>query len=1009
MRVFSLTFFLFILFSSFSFGQVKSKSSFERMLANSNSKSARSIINDGTEYSIKDSHTDDDLGVEYYYLQQTYKSIKVFNVIKTTIFKNGIFQYSSGKFITDIASKAPIATPTITASDAVTKVASHLGLANPSTLAEVANTFTSDKKIVYSAGGIAKQNINTELVWVSKDNGKTVCLAWNVEIEPLQGSDYWHVRVDAATGAIINKGNYTVHERNNTTPLKKNFQRSQNSQSLNLFNENGNAGMNALKVVNKLMAPPPPPSVTSAQYNVIPYPSESPFITDPTLVTNPWTLSGTTNKATTYGWHFDGTTNYKLTRGNNVYVYDDSLNKNKPGRPDTSTTAIPTLTFNFTPDFTKAPTLTQNRKFAEANLFYWNNIMHDITYQYGFTESAGNFQNNNISRGGVAGDYVRAEAQDGSGTDNSNFSTLPDGQTARMQMYLFNTNIISGNTITVSSPSAIAADYTYVESAFSTANKLARLGAVTGDFVLYNDDAAGTTHIACTGAPVNNISGKIVLIDRLTCSFTSKVLLAQDAGAKAVIMVNKDSTAIFTMSGTDNTITIPAVMISIADGAKIKSQLAAGNTVTGTINVAKVGQKFDGDLDNSIITHEFTHGISNRLTGGASTTSCLDNNEEGGEGWSDYVALMTTTDWSKAQLTDGTKKRIIGNYAWDQSKDIQVGVRTYPYSTDTSVDKHTYKDVGDTANNPQTDNTGKVIPGATEVHYIGEVWCSVLWDMTWDIIQQEGVINGNLFDTSVGGGNTVALKLVMQGLKLQPCSPGFIDARDAILAADSILYNNAHKCAIWKAFAGRGMGYSASQGSSDTCGDEKVAFDVPPCTLPLSLLDFAASASVNKVFVNWSTAAETNTSGYAVEYSTDGASWTSIGSVSAKNVVATSKYSFTHYQPITGSNYYRLKMLDKDGTFKYSKVVVVKITGKTLFTIYPNPVKETLTTELYKTAVEKVNIKIVDAAGRVLQTKQVVTQPGDNVYQLNTASLSKGTYLIVVEGATKEVKQFVKQ
>ncbi len=974
------------------------------MLLTSNNNAARTLLNDGTEYYVKDGHADENLGIEYAYLQQTFQSIRVYNVIKTTVFKNGILQYSSGNFITDIAKIAPSPSPVISSSDAINLVAFILKLNKPSSLNTVSNTFTADKKIVYSTGGIAKKNISTELVWVSDDDGNSVQLAWNVEIAPLNSSDYWHIRVNANNGTIINTGNYTVYENNSSR-----FSHKNTNEKTNLFNTDGSTGMKALLSVNKLMAPPPPPTVTTAQYNVIPYPSESPFITGPTIVANPWNLVGTGNKATTCGWHFDGSKNYNYTRGNNVYVYDDSLNQDKPGRPDTSLTAIPSLSFTHVPDFSQSPFLTQNRKFAESNLFYWNNIMHDLTYQYGFTETAGNFQNNNIVRGGKQLDAVQAEAQDGSGRDNSNFSTPVDGQAPRMQMYLFNSHkIIGNNTVSISAPAGVSGNCTYVESGFSTANKLINLGAITGDFVLYNDDSLGATHLACA-TPVNNIKGKIVIIDRLTCAFTAKVLNAQLAGAIAVIMVNKDSTPIITMSGTDNTIKIPAVMISIIDGAKIKAALLAGKTVSGTINVSHLGLLFDGDLDNGIITHEYTHGISMRLTGGPSTTSCLSNYEQGGEGWSDYIALLMTTDWKTAKTTDGTKNRVMGNYTWDQDSTQQYGFRTYPYTTDMSINKHTYKDVGDTVNNPRISaTTGLVIPNATEVHYIGEVWCSVLWDMTWEIIKQEGVINGNLFDATAAGGNTVALQLVMQGLKLQPCSPGFIDARNAILAADSILYNYAHKCAIWNAFARRGMGYSASQGKSSICGDEKVAFDVPPCTLPLSLLDFTAAISSNKVNVKWSTTSEASTNGYMVEYSTDAVNWSVIGKVNAKNLAGTNQYLLTHYQPVIGENYYRLKILDKEGSFKYGRIAVVKLLSKSSFAIYPNPVKNALTAELYKTQAEKISIKVLDVAGRVLQSKQVQTQLGNNVYQLNTATLSKGTYLIVVDGVNKEVRQFVK-
>ena len=72
-----------------------------------------------------------------------------------------------------------------------------------------------------------------------------------------------------------------------------------------------------------------------------------------------------------------------------------------------------------------------------TNLFYYNNIMHDFSYRLGFTETARNFQTNNYGRGGLGNDSVRAEAQDGSGTNNANFATPPDGQRPRMQQFLF--------------------------------------------------------------------------------------------------------------------------------------------------------------------------------------------------------------------------------------------------------------------------------------------------------------------------------------------------------------------------------------------------------------------------------------------------------------------------------------------------------------------------------------------------------------------------------------------
>ena len=66
-----------------------------------------------------------------------------------------------------------------------------------------------------------------------------------------------------------------------------------------------------------------------------------------------------------------------------------------------------------------------------------NNWIHDKTYALGFTESAGNFQTNNFGKGGLGNDAVQADAQDGSGTNNANFNTPPDGSAGRMQMFLW--------------------------------------------------------------------------------------------------------------------------------------------------------------------------------------------------------------------------------------------------------------------------------------------------------------------------------------------------------------------------------------------------------------------------------------------------------------------------------------------------------------------------------------------------------------------------------------------
>jgi uncharacterized repeat protein (TIGR01451 family) len=450
--------------------------------------------------------------------------------------------------------------------------------------------------------------------------------------------------------------------------------------------------------------------------------------------------------------------------------------------------------------------------------------MHDISYQYGFDEPAGNFQNNNQGRGGAGNDFVYADAQDGSSTNNADFSTPADGSNPRMQMYLFdgvNTQLFLVNT-----PASLAGYKTALEGSLSTNNLLINVGNKTGNLVLFNDDATGTSHFAC-GSAYNAaaLSGKIALIERGNCNFAIKVKNAQLAGAIAAVIINNVPNEVIAMGGADNSITIPAVMISLEDGNAIKSELSLSNIVNITLSGSN--NKLDGDLDNGIMAHEYTHGISTRLTGGPAISTCLNNKEQMGEGWSDYFALMTTTNWGTALVSDGPTPRPLGTYVFGEDPETGAGIRRYPYSTNMSINQWTYDMLSGIA--------------ASEPHDVGEIWAATLWDMTWNIIQTDG-INSNLFKANDPGGNSVSLKLVTLGLKLQPCRPGFIDGRDAILKADTILYNGIHGCAIWNAFARRGMGIYAQQGSSNSTTDQVADYTIPNAGIVKKMVDKTTTA-----------------------------------------------------------------------------------------------------------------------------------------------------------------------
>lgn len=798
--------------------------------------------NDLNNLVISSTYTDQSTGITMIYLQQTFKGIPVFNQMLVVAFKEGKLISNTGKMMNQLENltQGRSEVPSLTAENAVKQAFLEQKLSAPIVIAK--SRTEAGRKVDFGKPSGVTEDVTAELFWFPIENGNelSVKLGWQIQVAPEKTDDVWHIRVDASTGKIIDKINVVIFES---------FEAKHSDHSMNIGQSDFKHQTNFDNKNKNNNIPPRTNLVGTANYLVIPYPYEAPSFSPAAIRTNPW--NDAPGNATSLGWHNDGVSDYTTSRGNNVWASEDTIGSNlNTGLPATSTTSPDPLNFVFTPNYNVEPSrnLTM-QQFCITNLFYWNNVTHNITYQYGFNELAGNYQQNNQGRGGAGNDYVMALAQSGAAGhigNNANFLPTNDGTKGRMRMYLFDS--VANTSLIVNSPGAISGSYLAIESNFSTANKLINVGPVTGQVVYYNDDAGGTTHYAC-GAPVNSVAGKIALIDRgfggavctATVPFVDKVKNAQTAGAIAVIMVNNVTGNPIIMGGADNTITIPAVMISQNDGAVFAAQL--NNNVNVTLSGTQTSA-LDGDLDAGIIVHEYTHGISNRLTGGPNTASCLQNAERGGEGWSDYYALMLTTDWNNVNVGSGSIPRPVGTYVIGQSNSGS-GIRNYPYTTNMALNPLTYAHMG-VNGAPWLFSTG------VEVHNIGEIWCAALWEMTWAIIQQENNINTNLYNFSLGnnGGNSIALKLVMEGMKLQPCSPGYIDARNAILTADMNLYGGRHQCAIWTAFAKRGMGYSALQGSSGSATDQTAAFDLPPApSITTQPMDLTVNPGDNASFI----------------------------------------------------------------------------------------------------------------------------------------------------------------
>ena len=327
------------------------------------------------------------------------------------------------------------------------------------------------------------------------------------------------------------------------------------------------------------------------------------------------------------GWV--GTT--RKTIGNNVVAATDLDGNNLVGSNEIQPAADATDSFDF--PFSPGEDASAFKEAAVTSAFYLANDWHDRTYALGFTESAGNFQTSNFGKGGAQNDPVQVDAQDGSGTNNANFATPPDGSKPRMQMFLFTLKNGSGG-------------------------------------------------------------------------------LAQD-----------------------------------------------------------------GDFDPTVIYHELTHGLSNRLTGGGST-ACLGGIQSGGmaEGWSDFMAASFLED------------PVIGAHV---TGNATVGIRRASMANS----PFTYANIKDRS--------------MTEKHDAGEVWAATLWDVRTAL------------------GKAITEQLVVSAMKLTPCNPTMLQARDAILQADANSNGGANRCKIFTAFAGRLMGSDAVSHNHDSTADIVTSSTIP--------------------------------------------------------------------------------------------------------------------------------------------------------------------------------------
>ncbi|MES2516583.1 MAG: M36 family metallopeptidase [Bacteroidota bacterium] len=695
---------------------------------------------DIAEMSVSSAYLSPTTGWYHIYFNQTYQSVEVYNALLNVTIKDGQVVNLGNSFVSDLTSKVPTgllkSTINITPLQAIQNAATNVSLkANnlqPVSIVQLADGTIS--KGLYTDSNLSNEKIEAKLYWLPYDGQSgekaksKIALTWDVRFTTKDGKNAWSIHVDALNGNILQKIDNVIH---------CNFGTPQHLSTPHIC------------IDEKPLFPNNTALVAPNNYNVFDYPLESPNHGSRTIVSSPYTrfVPTGTGPGATNGWHNDGTTNYTNTRGNNVWAKDD-LADDDEATIGSSPSSV-TLDFNY--PYTQATgTAAANLNACITNLFYWNNVTHDVLWQFGFDEPSGNFQKDNQGKGGAGNDYVFADAQDGSGTDNANFYTPSDGTNGRMQMYIFSN----------------------------------------------------------TGSPT---------------------------------------------------------------------------------------YQPDSDFDNGVITHEYGHGWSTRLTGGPANSNCLNNAEQAGEGWSDYLALMLTTNWSSLtpSIASANIPRGIGTYVLGQPI-TGAGIRPFRYSYDkTNI-------------NPTVTYAGVSNSAVFSLpHGIGSIWATMLWDMTWEIILQDNQIVNNIYSTPVNTidmkGNIAALKLVNEGLRLQPCSPSFIQSRDAILQADQLLFGGRYRCAIGRAFARRGLGAYASTGSSTN--DRVVTEDYTPIS-SLTLTSALTSTTCSNNVFTYTATSSSATTGYSWTRPAIAGISNSAGSGSSANVSETLINTTT--DPITVKYYFTL-------------------------------------------------------------------------------------------------------
>ncbi len=169
--------------------------------------------------------------------------------------------------------------------------------------------------------------------------------------------------------------------------------------------------------------------------------------------------------------------------------------------------------------------------------------------------------------------------------------------------------------------------------------------------------------------------------------------------------------------------------------------------------------------------------------------------------------------------------------------------------------------------------------------------------------------------------------------------------------------------------------------------------------LPVTLVSFTGTLVEGDVLLNWHTASELNNDHFVVERSVDATNWKAIGSVKGNGTTNEPHYySLTDASPAPGGYYYRLKQVDYDGKYEYSRIIYIQIGGdKTsdkTFVVQPNPTDGLVTASISSDRDQQINLRILDVRGRVIGNRDVSLGKGMNQVKVDLSHYPAATYIL---------------